>query len=203
MDENGIFFQNIERVVVLNSKEKARIAELLRPRKLKRRQLLLQEGDVCQYISFVEQGCLRSYMVDASEREHNLQFAAENDWVTDYCSFYSGKASNQNIEALENTVVLQLSRSIFETLLADVPQLERFFRIRFQQALVVHEKRIYYAMSKTAEERYLEFRKWYGHLEQRIPQLHIASFLGVTPPFLSALRGKLAHPVKNIVIDEG
>jgi CRP-like cAMP-binding protein len=103
MDENGIFFQNIERVVVLNSKEKARIAGLLRPRKLKCRQLLLQEGDVCQYISFVEQGCLCSYMVDASEREHNLQFAAENDWVADYCISSQKEEKTRGKEASQTT----------------------------------------------------------------------------------------------------
>ena len=161
-------------------------------RKIKRRQFILQEGDVCKLNSFVVEGCFRMYLVDKNGKEHNLQFAVENWWIGDIGSFHSGEPSRLYIEALENSTILQIKKEDQLKLFVEHPKFNRIFRVFTENALVSCQKRILQNISSTAEERYLDFVKEYPFFFNRISNVQIASFLGVTPEFLSTIRKKIS-----------
>jgi len=119
-------------------------------------------------------------------------FAVEDWWTGDLYSFLTQTPATFNIDALEDTEVLQISKPNLEKLYESVPKFERFFRFQFQNAFVAQQQRIMQSLSFTAEERYLHFINKYPQLEQRIPQKQVAAYLGITPEFLSMLRRKLA-----------
>jgi CRP-like cAMP-binding protein len=182
------YFENL---LPLNKDEKAIVEEALKERRVKRRQFILQEGDICKHHTFVVEGCFRMYMVDEKGKEHNLQFAIENWWIADIGSFYSEEPSRLYIEALENSIVLQLKKDDQLKLFDDNPKFNRIFRVLTENALVSAHRRILQNISSTAEERYRDFLKRYPHFFNRISNVQIASYLGVTPEFLSTIRNKI------------
>ena len=131
-------------------------------------------------------------MVDENGKEHNLQFAIENWWIGDIGSFHSEHPSKLNIEAIENSVILQIKKEDQLKLFVDFPKFERIFRVFTENALVSLQKRVLQNISSTAEERYLDFMDKHPHLFNRISNVQIASYLGVTPEFLSIIRKRLA-----------
>jgi CRP-like cAMP-binding protein len=135
---------------------------------------------------------LRTYTIDENGFEHILMFAIEDWWTGDLYSFPTRKPSNHFIDALEDTEILQISKPNLDKLFEQVPKFERFYRILFQNALIAQHERINQNLSFTAEQRYLHFIKKYPEVEQRISQKHVATFLGITPEFLSMLRKKIA-----------
>ncbi|MBD2703080.1 Crp/Fnr family transcriptional regulator [Spirosoma sp. BT702] len=165
---------------------------LLRYKMLRKRQYLVQAGDVCKYDSFVVKGCLRTYFVDERGGEHVVQFAVENWWTGDLYSFLSGSPAAYNTDALEDSELLQIDQASLDQLYERVPKFERFFRILTQRAFVSAEKRVIATISQTAEERYNNFIRSYPGLDQRVPQHLIASYLGFTPEFLSRMRKQMA-----------
>jgi CRP/FNR family transcriptional regulator, anaerobic regulatory protein len=186
--DKEVLIQNITKEVDLSGDERKIVISKFSQRKYLKKQFVLQQGDVCNHLNFVSKGILRSYYVDKRGNDYNLQLAPEGWWITDFCSLYTGKPSYQNIETLEETEVIQISRDELDVLYKQVPAFERFFRILLQKSFITHEKRILYAISKTAEEKYQAFRDFYGELEQRIPQKQIASYLGMTPEFYSKVK---------------
>ena len=183
------YFENI---LPLNEEEKYIVEEAFKERRVKRRQFILQEGDICKHHTFVVEGCFRMYMVDEKGKEHNLQFAIENWWIADIGSYYSEEPSRLYIEALENSIVLQLKKEDQIKLFDDNPTFNRIFRVLTEKALVSAQRRILQNISSTAEERYLDFLKRCPHFFNRISNVQIASYLGVTPEFLSTIRNKIA-----------
>jgi CRP/FNR family transcriptional regulator, anaerobic regulatory protein len=181
----------LENHLPLNNEEKFMVEEAFKERRVKRRQFILQEGDICKHHTFVVEGCFRMYMVDEKGKEHNLQFAIENWWITDIGSFYSGEPSRLYIEALENSIVLQLKKDDQLKLFDDNPKFNRIFRVLTENALVNAHRRILQNISSTAEERYLDFLERYPHFFNRISNVQIAYYLGVTPEFLSLIRKKI------------
>ena len=165
---------------------------LFTSRKLRKKQFLLQEGEVCKYQAFVAKGMLRSYTIDEKGNEHILQFAPEGWWVADLYSFFTDEPSLFNIEGLENTELLLITRQSWELLLQKIPQFERYFRILIQNNLIATQRRLMESMSETAERKYLKFIKTYPECIQRVPQHMIASYLGITRETLSRLRRDLA-----------
>ncbi len=185
--------QQIGRRVSISDEEFSRCTGFFTARKLRKRQFLLQEGEVCRCISYVTRGCLRIYTVDAKGEEHLIQFAVEDWWASDLQSFLTGEPGAYNIDALEDTQLLMLDRDAREQLLVAVPKMERFFRLLIEANHVATNRRIACALGATAEERYLDFVKTYPALVQRIPQKHIASYLGITPQSLSRIRKDLTR----------
>ncbi|WP_136669236.1 Crp/Fnr family transcriptional regulator [Flavobacterium sp. H122] len=173
---------------VLNDKEKALIQEKFHPRLYRKRQYILQEGDICTQFNFVVRGCLRTYSVDKKGNIHVLQFGIENYWINDLGSFHGVKPSTLNIDALEDTVVLQISRKDLISLYQQSAIFERIFRVLIENGFVNLQGRLLQNFSLTAEERYESFLNQYPQLINRISQVQIAAFLGVTPEFLSRLR---------------
>lgn len=176
----------------LTEEEQAFVSQEFAKRSIRRRQFILQEGDVCKHNTFVVEGCFRMYTVDEKGKEHNLQFAIENWWIGDIGSFHSEKPSKLYIEALENSVILQIKKEDQLSLFVKYPKFNQIFRVLAENAMVSLQKRILQNISSTAEERYLDFVERYPYFFNRISNVQIASYLGVTPEFLSTIRRKIA-----------
>jgi CRP-like cAMP-binding protein len=179
------------RLLPLNEDEQSIVEQVFKERKVKKRQFILQEGDVCKLNTFVVEGCFKMYMVDENGKEHNLQFAIENWWIGDIGSFHTEQPSRLYIEALENSIILQIKKEDKLKLFVEYPKFNRIFRVFTENALVSTQRRVLQNISSTAEERYLDFMERHPHLFNRISNVQIASYLGVTPEFLSTIRKRL------------
>jgi CRP-like cAMP-binding protein len=158
------------------------------PKKLRKKQYLLQEGEVCKYHAFVVKGCLRMFRVDDRGQEHIFQFAIENWWTGDRESLISGKPSKYNIEALEDSDLLLITPEAMENLQAKSRAVNAMVQHLQQNNVIATQNRIHAAISYTAEEKYLDFLKTYPDIFQRVPQQMIASYLGITRETLSRIR---------------
>jgi CRP-like cAMP-binding protein len=185
--------KNIAGFIKLTPAEQQYFVSLLKPKKLRRRQYHIQAGDPCRHEAYVVKGCLRQYYVDEAGQEHTVSFAVEDWWTSDMYGFITGNLSLTNIEAVEDSELLLIEKTDFNKLLEEIPQFERFFRIKLQRAFVAHQRRIIENMSLPADQRYLHFRSNYPSLEQRLPLKLIASYLGITPESLSRIRKQLAE----------
>lgn len=183
----------LSRHIQLTDEEKELLWQAVTLRKYRKRQYVLQAGDVCRHENFVVSGCLRAYYIDDAGTEHIIMFAVEDWWTSDLLSFLTQTPSKLNIDALEDTEVLQIEHLALQTLYLKIPKLERFFRIMMQNAYIAQQQRILFNISKTAKERYLYFIEKYPKLEQRLPQHQIAAYLGITPEFLSQIRKQLSE----------
>jgi len=192
-----LILQSISKHISLSEEEQALFTALLQPRKLKRRQVLLQEGSICRHSAFVVTGCLRGFTVDKNGYEHVLNFAPPGWWMADMYSLITQKPGALNIEALEPSEVLLLSKQDQEMLYQQVPKFERFFRILIENALVSNQQRLLDNLSMTAEERYRDFCTRYPSLVDCVPQKHIASYIGITPEFFSKMRSELLRAEKS------
>ncbi|GAB3897982.1 Crp/Fnr family transcriptional regulator [Larkinella knui] len=179
---------HVGQLIHLEPDEADYFTSLLRYKLLRKRQYLVQAGDVCKFDSFVVRGCLRTYFVDERGSEHVVQFAVENWWTGDLYSFLTQSPAAYNTDALEDSELLQIDQASLDELYRRVPKFERFFRILSQRAFVAAEQRVIATISQTAEERYRNFLERYPALDQRVPQHLIASYLGFTPEFLSRIR---------------
>ncbi|RYZ56234.1 MAG: Crp/Fnr family transcriptional regulator [Chitinophagaceae bacterium] len=184
-------YQNITDKIALTEEEFAYCKTLFQPRKLRRKQYLLQEGDVCRYQAFVEKGMLRSFTISEKGTEHILQFASEDWWIADLSSYLTDEPSRFNIEAMEACEVLLLDRPSWDTLLQRMPRFEHYFRVLIQNNLIATQKRLLQSLSETAEEKYNRFLHTYPACMQRVPQHMIASYIGVSRETLSRLRKNL------------
>ena len=181
-----------EKHLLLSDDEKIILGDVFIERRVKRKQFILQEGDICNQNTFIVEGCFRTYMIDDKGKEHNLQFAVENWWIGDIGSFHSEKPSRLYIEAIENSTILQIKKEDQVKLFVDYPKFNRIFRVLAENAMVSMQNRILQNISSTAEERYLDFVERYPNFFNRISNVQIASYLGVTPEFLSTIRKRLA-----------
>lgn len=181
------------RIHPLNTSEVEFVEKAFQMRKIKRGQFILQEGDICKHNTFVVEGCFKMYLVDDNGKEHNLQFAIENWWIGDIGSFHNETPTKLNIEALENSSILQIRNEDQHKLFADFPKFNRIFRVLAENAMVAMQHRILQNIGSSAEDRYLDFLSRYPQLFNRITNVQIASYLGVTPEFLSAIRKKIVE----------
>ena len=182
----------IKNVVSLSSQEELLLMDKIKDRKYLKGQYILQQGDPCQFLNFLVAGVTKTFHIDHEGNEHIFRFAIENWWATDLPSFIDQGLANTNIQCLENTHVIQLSKQNLEELYLEIPQLEHFFRLLFQRVSITLEKRIIGNLSLSAKERYLLFKEEYPEFEQRIPQYMIASYLGISKQYLSEIRNQLA-----------
>jgi CRP-like cAMP-binding protein len=183
-----MILDHVLRRIDLTEAEQAYFASVLKIRRLLPRQYLVQQGEVCKYESYVCKGFLRSFYVDEKGNEHTLHFAMEDWWISDSMSLHLQVPATRNIVALEASTLIQIEKNALEQLYLDVPAFERFWRIMEQKAAIAQDQRILNAISMTGAERYEALITKYPTLEQRLPQRHIASYLGITPVFLSQIR---------------
>lgn len=186
-----ILIKNIQRHVPLSEKDKQLLSDTFHSKKIKRKQFLLEAGDVSKYIYFIKEGCIRMYFTDKEGEEHVIGFSVEDWWAGDIASFSHAEPSIFSIDALEDSEVLYTDKAGMDKLYAQLPQLEKYFRIIFQNALAAQFQRVTNTNSFTAEERYVAFQKKYPQFDRRIPQKYLASYLGITPEFLSKLKKHL------------
>jgi CRP-like cAMP-binding protein len=191
MDTSGIL-ANIEKHIALEGKERSLFTSMLVEKRVHRKDFILKEGEQCSCIYFVNDGALRAYYLDLDQNESIIMFALSDWWITDMYSFANQKPAMLNIDALEESTVLQLQKNDLDQLYQRVPKFERFFRIVMQNAYIREQLRAVQNLSMTAEERYNAFLKKYPQFAQRIPLKQIASYLGMTPEFLSVVRKKKA-----------
>ncbi|MEO6869124.1 MAG: Crp/Fnr family transcriptional regulator [Ginsengibacter sp.] len=184
--------KNISKHITLDKKEEEYFISILRLKKLKRKDFLISEGEIATNTNYILKGSFRNYRIDVNGVEHIAYFAIEDWWISDIHSFLTASPSRNFVEAVEDSEVLELTKINLEKLYLSVPKFERFFRILRENAFIGQYERIIQNISLTAEERYINFRTKYPQFEQRFSQKQIASYLGLTPEFLSVMRSRLA-----------
>jgi CRP-like cAMP-binding protein len=185
--------ESIRQKVTLSPEDLEELRAYFIPKKVRKRQYILNAGDVCQYTTFVDRGLLRSFTVDDDGHEHVVQFACEGWWISDVYSFISGKGALYNIEALEDSELLHLTRPSMDEMLSKLPTMERYFRLLMQNHIVALQGRVIAHMSLSAEEKYLKLMEVAPDIISRASQQHIASYLSVTPETLSRIRKKISE----------
>lgn len=188
---NSLLAKNLKRHINLTKEEFARFYGCMTPKVYKRKAFLFQSGEVARNTYFVNKGLLRLYQVLDDGIEKTAVFASEEWWISDLYSFITQKPATKNLQAIEDVEVLALSKHNLESMFLEIPKLERFFRIIQQNSFASQNERIMSMLSMSASERYLKFIEKYPNAEQRISQKYIASYLGVTPEFLSGMKSKL------------
>ncbi|MBX2956172.1 MAG: Crp/Fnr family transcriptional regulator [Cyclobacteriaceae bacterium] len=179
-------------LIPLNQEERELVRSKFHSHLFLKKQFVLQHGAVCEYFDFVVRGCLRLFKVDETGVFHILQFATENYWMLDLTSFHKRTKSVLNIDALEDTVVLRITYDDLIDLYVRAPKFDRIFRVLLENHFMQQQERIGQLFSSTAEERYQSFLETYPHLQNRLSQVQIAAYLGVTPEFLSRIRSRMA-----------
>lgn len=188
-----IFQQYLDDKISLTSEEVSSIRESAIIKKIRKRQYLLQEGDVWRYDAFIAKGCLRTYSIDEGGIEHLIGFGIENWWIGDRESLLSGQPSRFNIDAVEDSEVILFAHTNFEKLCGIIPAFGQMVNQILQKSFVASQNRIQAALSFTAEEKYRAFLDKYSAFANRLPQTMIASYLGITPETLSRIRKKASR----------
>ncbi|MFH5883951.1 Crp/Fnr family transcriptional regulator [Halalkalibaculum sp. DA3122] len=184
--------ESLQEHVSLSNEEWELCKNNFRPKRMLKRQFLLQEGDICRELAFVEKGALCSYSVDSKGNQHVLRFAFDGWWIADLQSFFTKHPSTFNIEVLEDSELLMLDRQNHEKLLEEIPGYERYHRIIVQNAYVALQQRVENALGLTAEEKYARLIKHNPEFMNRVPLNLVASYLGMSPETLSRVRGNFS-----------
>jgi CRP-like cAMP-binding protein len=185
-----ILKQNILKHISLSEIEMMAFCGFFQNKSIKKKEFLLREGEICKFEGFVTKGLFRVYHIDNNGFEQVLYFAIENWWITDMDSFTNEKPSNLYIEALEDSEVLLISKKDKEFAYENLPKIEKLFRVMTQKTHIALQRRIIDNLSKTADQRYIDFIEKYPQLFQRLTNLHIAAYLGISHEFLSKIRKK-------------
>jgi len=180
--------QHIEKFISLEPSEIDVLESCLNLSKIKKKEHVLQEGQVCNTMYFISKGCMRQYIINSKGVEQTLQFGIENWWITDYLSYHNHTPSNFYIQAVESSEVIALEKPTLEAILIRIPKLERYFRIVAQKAFGAAQMRIKFLFTMSAEERYHHFSNLNPEFVQRVPQYMIASYLDFSAEFMSKIR---------------
>lgn len=195
MEEHSII-GHIQRLISLTPEETQHIKNLVRTRKISKKEFLLKSDEICRHLVYIKKGCIKTYRFDQNGLEHIIFFSLEDWWAVDLKSFVTQTGARFFIQAIENCEIDYISRDNFYQLLDQLPKLEKWFRVLLQNALISTEDRVERELSLSAEERYHQFIQKYPTLERRISQRQIASYLGITPEFLSKLRSDILKSKK-------
>ena len=188
---------HINKFVKLDEDEAEQVCAHVDVISLKKKQFVLQPGEICRANNFVSKGCMRLYFINRNGQEQITQFGLENWWITDLSSLETGKPSIYYVQAVEDAELVSISKKAYEELLLKVPKMERYFRIILQKTHTATMRRFEYLRDQTDEERYREFVALFPGFVQRIPQYMLASYLGFTPQFLSKIRARRESRAKN------
>ncbi|NHE59645.1 Crp/Fnr family transcriptional regulator [Cyclobacterium plantarum] len=181
---------NICKNISLNNEENARILRFLEEEKVTRNSFILREGEICDYIYFVNSGILRAYCINPDGKEATVMFAMKDWWITDMYCFLNGLPAMVNIQAVEACSTLKLSKVHLDTLFTELPKFNTFFRILMQNAYCREQLRTIQNLTLPAKDRYEQFTKKYPQIAKKVTLKQTASYLGITPEFLSVIRGK-------------
>ncbi|WP_440120821.1 Crp/Fnr family transcriptional regulator [Tenacibaculum sp. Ill] len=186
----GILKNHIKSYIDLSEKELTQILSFFDCQSYKKKETLLPTSNRCDKLFFVAKGCLQLYFIDDLGHKKTTQFALENWWLTDFLAFQNQKRSNFTVEAVENSIVLSISFSKYNELLSKFPLLEKYFRSIYETAYGAALMRLKYVNSYSKEEMFFRFREDFPEFVQRVPQYSLASFLGLTPEYLSEIKRK-------------
>ncbi|MEL6483826.1 MAG: Crp/Fnr family transcriptional regulator [Bacteroidota bacterium] len=184
--------KNIQKHVQLTPSEQAKVLSFFNAEGVSKKEEVLVQGKPCNTFCFVEIGSLRAYHTNVDGKESTVMFAVEDWWITDMGAFMNQSPAQLSLEALEDSKLFILDREAFDTLVRELPQLESYFRILFQRAYIREQQRMLDAISISLEERYLRFLNKYPKIVAKVTQKQIASYLGVTPEFLSMVKNKIS-----------
>lgn len=187
-----VLFSHIEHKVALSDAEKSAIAAFFTFKKIRKKQFILEEGDICMHLFFVNKGLIKSYRLDEKGNEHISLFGWEGWWISDFNSYINQQPATLYIDAVEDTELFLLSRAAYEQLTLDVPIMDRYFRLLYQNSLVTKDERLISSNSYSAEEKFQRLIQSNPEIMQRVPQHLVASYLGLAPETLSRIRKKLA-----------
>ncbi len=187
MNTNQIL-QNIQKHISLSEEEKKYFISVLEMSSVNKRQIILRQGQRCQKLYFVESGSLRAYNINDDGKESTIMFAIQDWWITDMNAFINQKPPLLSIETIQESSLVYIDFKTLEDLYIEIPKFERFFRIIFQNAYIREQLKVLDNISSTTEQRYLKFVDRYPKMLEKITQKQIASYLGVTPEFLSAIK---------------
>lgn len=191
MTDKSIVMRHVSRYISLTEAEQALLFSKVKFKHYKKGAYVHHAGEVCKYIYYVVSGCLKTFYADDTAKEYTLMFAIENWWTGDLHSFLTQTPADFNMQCLEDTRLMLIPHEQMEDLYANIPSLERFFRILMQNSMLAAHKRIVDNLRLSGREKYYQFLEKYPAIERRVPQYMIASYLGVTPEFLSKVRKKL------------
>lgn len=180
--------KHIEKFITLEPSEAAILQSSLHVSSIKKKDLVLQEGQICDTLYFIIKGCMRQYIINSKGTEQTLQFGIENWWITDYLSYHNHIPSHFYIQAVEKSEVIALQKETLEALLIQIPKLERYFRIVAQKSFGAAQMRIKFLFTMSAEERYHHFNNLNPEFVQRVPQYMLASYLDFSAEFMSKIR---------------
>lgn len=180
--------KHIEKFITLEASEIDILESALSLSAIKKKEHVLQEGQVCNTLYFIVKGCMRQYIINSKGTEQTLQFGIENWWITDYLSYHNHVPSHFYIQAVENTEVIALEKEVLEAILIQIPKLERYFRIVSQKSFGAAQMRIKFLFTMSAEERYHHFNNLNPEFVQRVPQYMLASYLDFSAEFMSKIR---------------
>lgn len=189
--------KNVSKYIKLTKDEEHYFSTLMHFKKVRKRHLLVEEGDVNKYINFVSSGILRSYLTDGNGFEHILQFAPPGWWIADVRSFLTQKPGQLNVEAIEDSEVVQILKSDIDKLYSIYPKFQQYFRILAENSLAAYQQLYVNSIGFPAKERYESFSELYPSLVQCLPQKYIASYIGVTPEFFSKMINQLQTKKNN------
>ncbi|BDS11549.1 Crp/Fnr family transcriptional regulator [Aureispira anguillae] len=162
---------------------------------LKRKEFLLQEGETVHSINYIHSGCLRSYFIDSYGKEHTLQFAIKDWWISDYIALFGQEKNTavSYIECIKDATLFKISKRDFDNLCIEIPQISHLYIKKLESAFAAFQKRILQNLTLPAKERYTNFVNTYPNIEQNVKNYHIASFLGITTESLSRIRKEIAN----------
>lgn len=176
-----------------SSEESQKIKKCFKKIYLKKGDILLRTNETVKHQYYVLDGCLRTYFIDKTGREHTLQFAINDWWISDYTAYFNSEKAILNIECIQNATLCEISKTDLDSLFKQIPQLETFFKKKLESAFSGFQKRILASLSQSAAQRYVSFISSYPNIEQSIKNYHIASYLGITTESLSRIRKELAQ----------
>lgn len=187
----SLLLEKVAELVTLTKKEEQILLDSFEYKKYPARTILLKEGEICNDNRFVISGILRNYSIDYNLAEHTMSFASSGWWMGDMYSFLSQKPGDSFIETIEETELLTQTRQVQLRIFDEIPKMERFYRILIERSLVSNQQRLRDNLTLSAEERYLKFQERYADIVYRVAQKDIASYLGITPQFFSALKRRM------------
>lgn len=184
----SLLISGIQKHVQLSDDEERFLSSIFIPLKIEQGEFVEESGKIAQQMIFVRSGCLMTYFTNPDGTDQVIQFASTGWWTGDLSSLTSEKPSAYTTRALTSCELLLLPKMRMDEMLERYPIFEKYFRIIFQNSLVTHQNRIIQAFTHTADDRYASFQEQYPQLEQFVPLKYIASYLGMTPEFLSKIR---------------
>lgn len=184
----SVLIKHIQKFVNLEQPEITILESSLNTSKIKKKEHVLEEGQICNTMYFVTKGCFRQYIINSKGTEQTLQFAIESWWITDFVSYHNNAPSRFYIQAVEHSDIIAIEKPVLESLLIKIPKLERYFRIVAQKAFGAAQMRINFLFTMSAEERYNHFKNQQPDFVQRVPQYMLASYLDFSAEFMSKIR---------------